>query len=341
MCEISIIIPVYNKKRYITDTVKAVLNQTFFDYELLLIDDGSTDGSGEICDKLARKDERINVVHTINRGVGAARNAGIKKARGKYISFIDADDYIDKCFLEKLYKAISENDAGMVSCDYYEFKNNRKIIRKRKYSDTGNKTFDTLKNDTLCILWNKLLVRENIKHLFDENSNTCEDSVFCARYYYDNDPKVVYVDEVLYGYIIRDDGLTSRLQDNAYEGVNKYLAINKRIVKMIDDEKYRLPAFHHICRVYYYGIYLFVFENLSKGSLLPNKIEIFNRIFNDKDFRKIMWFTLKYPYKNELTERTSLGEKSVMFLSLLKMKRTMCLLLKLLRLLERNGIYLR
>ena len=341
MCEISVIIPVYNKKDYIVDTVKCVLAQTYTDYELLLIDDGSTDGSGDICDCLAEKDERINVVHTTNHGVGAARNLGIKKANGKYISFIDADDRVDKRFLEKLYKAITDNDAGMAACEYYELKNGRKTIHKYKQYNTGNKYYDILRQDVLCILWNKLFVKDKIKHLFDENISTCEDSIFCARYYYDNDPKVVFVNEVLYGYVICSGGLTSSLQVNAYEGVEKYLAVNRRIARKIDDKKYRLPAFHHIYRSYYYGIYLFIYENLSKGSLTAEKAEIFDKVFNDTNYKKIIWFVLKYPYQNRIVEGTSKGEKCIMFLSLLKMKRTMCLLLKLLRLLERNGIYLR
>lgn len=328
MCEISIIIPVYNKKGYVEQTVKSVLNQTFSDFEVLLIDDGSTDGSDVLCDMMARKDERIKVLHTANHGVGAARNLGIKKAKGKYISFIDADDYIEKTFLEKLYKAIVKNNAGMATCDYYEIRNTRRIIRKCKYSNTGNKTYDTLRTDTLCILWNKIFVKDMIKHLFDEFSSTCEDSVFCARYYFDNHPKVVYVNEVLYRYIIREEGLISVLQDNAYEGVNKYLAINKKIVKSIDDEEYRLPAFHHICRVYFYGVYLFIIRNLSKGPMTSEKLKIYDRVFNDKKFRKMMRFILKYPFKNRMVERTTVFEAGLIILALLRMKRTIYILVK-------------
>ena len=321
MCEISVIIPIYNKIDYLVDTVKCVLAQTYTDYELLLIDDGSTDGSGDICDYLAEKDERINVVHTTNHGVGAARNLGIKKASGKYISFIDADDRVDKRFLEKLYKAITDNDAGMAVCEYFEEGNGKKKYHRYKSINSGNEIYEVLSQDLLCIIWNKLFVRKKIKHLFDEHISTCEDSIFCTMYYFDNKPKVACVNEVLYGYVVRYDGLTSNLQKQAYEGINNYLKINRLITEMIDDEEIKKLTIHHVYRVYYYGIYLFIYRNLIKGKADVEKLAIIEEIINDKKYQRIIRFMLIYSFRNIKAERTSCVEFLIIMASVLKCKK--------------------
>lgn len=113
MSEISIIVPVYNVENYLKKCVESILSQTFTDFELLLVDDGSTDSSGEMCDELKRLDERIKVIHKENGGLSSARNAGIDVAKGKYLTFVDSDDYIDTHMLEVLYKNMVQEDADL------------------------------------------------------------------------------------------------------------------------------------------------------------------------------------------------------------------------------------
>lgn len=103
---ISIIVPIYNTKEYLIRCVKSLQNQTYHHLEIILVDDGSTDGSGEICDKLASEDERIQVIHKENGGSSSARNLGIAQAGGEYIGFVDSDDYVDADMYEKLYYAL-------------------------------------------------------------------------------------------------------------------------------------------------------------------------------------------------------------------------------------------
>ncbi|HAQ0795523.1 TPA: glycosyltransferase, partial [Enterococcus faecium] len=103
MCRISIIVPVYNVEKYLKKCVDSILGQTFTDFELLLIDDGSTDNSGSICDELAKTDNRIKVIHKENGGLSDARNIGIEVAKGDFIGFIDSDDYIDEDMYAFLY----------------------------------------------------------------------------------------------------------------------------------------------------------------------------------------------------------------------------------------------
>ena len=99
--KISVIVPVYNEEKYLRRCIDSILAQTFTDFELLLIDDGSKDKSGEICDEYAEKDLRVRAFHKLNGGVSSARNIGLDKARGEWICFVDSDDYVNNIFLEK------------------------------------------------------------------------------------------------------------------------------------------------------------------------------------------------------------------------------------------------
>lgn len=120
MPEISIIVPVYNVENYIHKCIDSILNQTFSDFELILVDDGSTDDSGKICDEYKLKDNRVIVIHKENSGVSSARNVGIDKSTGKFLGFVDSDDYIKKDMYETLYKDIKEFDADISVCQIYD-----------------------------------------------------------------------------------------------------------------------------------------------------------------------------------------------------------------------------
>lgn len=321
MCEISIVIPVYNKQKYIAKTLDSVLGQTFHDFEVILIDDGSTDGSGMICDNMAASDARIKVFHTQNQGVSAARNLGIRKASGKYISFIDADDHIDESFLEKLRNSLIENDSGLAVCGYEEIRDGRKSLHIHKDLLTGDIVYEALRQDLLCILWNKLYVREKIRHFFEESISTCEDSIFCIQYYLDNNPRISFVDEPLYHYIVREGGLTGGVQKGAFDGIRRLLRVNLELSGKITDEQLRLLAVHHIYKVYFYGIYTYIFENLVEGPISRENLCLVSQIIHDEEYRKIIRFILKYPLKDKNAEKNGKGEFFLILFSLLKWKR--------------------
>ncbi len=145
--KISVIIPVYNVENYLRECVDSVLNQTFSDYEIILVDDGSTDISGKICDKYAVKDDRVNVIHKKNGGLSNARNVGLKKAVGEYIYFLDSDDYIKTDALEKLYNTAISEKADVVFFDGDVFFTDCKPFevmgyeRGRKYELDNGKNF--------------------------------------------------------------------------------------------------------------------------------------------------------------------------------------------------------
>lgn len=329
MCEISIIIPIYNKKSYLEKAVMSVFRQTFNDFELLLIDDGSTDGSSELCDNLSKKDSRIKVFHTENHGVSAARNFGIKKATGRYISFIDADDNIDKTFLEKLYNVIQKNDAELAVSGYYEVNNGRRIIHNIKNYNSGNEVFEYLRNDMLCILWNKLFVREKISHLFDERISTCEDSIFVTQYYLDNRPKIAVVNEALYRYSVHNSGLTATFQKTSFDGIRKLLRLNRLVSEQITDNALKSRIIHHLYKVYNYGIYTYIFGNLYRNPITQDKLSIVDRVINDRAYQRIVRYILLYPFRDRRVERIGVFEFLIMISSLYKMKRMVLFLSKM------------
>lgn len=118
MCQISVIVPVYNVEKYLNRCVDSILAQTFTDFELILVDDGSPDRCGKICDEYAAKDGRIKVVHQKNAGVSAARNAGLQIAKGDYVTFVDSDDYCGKDFLQELVDVSKSTGADWVQSGY-------------------------------------------------------------------------------------------------------------------------------------------------------------------------------------------------------------------------------
>ena len=125
--EISIVLPVYNVIDYLDECIKSILRQSNINFELIVVDDGSTDGSQILCDRYSESDSRIKVIHQKNAGLSAARNTGLNHAKGKYITFIDSDDFVGEKYIEVLYKIIIESCADISMCDYMEVAQDTKI----------------------------------------------------------------------------------------------------------------------------------------------------------------------------------------------------------------------
>ena len=167
---VSIIVPVYNVEQYISRCIDSILAQTYTNWELILIDDGSTDRSGEICDQYASNTEKIRVIHQANRGVSVARNAGIETAAGDYLLFADADDWLDKMMLEGM---IAEgNNADLIVCEYYfaysydDGRNETVPMHVWKNHNTPFETKDIAYEimTKTGVLWNKLIKRDVIEN---------------------------------------------------------------------------------------------------------------------------------------------------------------------------------
>lgn len=158
MIKISVIVAVYKAEAYLYRCVDSLLAQTFTDFEILLIDDGSPDRSGEICDEYARKDARIRVFHKANEGVGATRQFGIDHACGEYSIHADPDDWVEPTMLEELYRKAKETDADMVICDYYVDFPHKTTYRKQEPTSLDSpQLMKDLFQRLHAALWNKLI----------------------------------------------------------------------------------------------------------------------------------------------------------------------------------------
>ena len=201
MPSISIIIPVYNCVSYLSCCIESVLKQTFRDFELLLIDDGSSDGSGDICDAFMEKDLRIRVFHKANEGVSLARNVGIYHACSDWITFIDADDFIGDAFLRGLYSPIEENEkVEFVHGGCMNFKRNHKPTINQQYdyliSNDKNILFSSFRGLIVSKLFKTKILKENSLQ-FDESMRIAEDMAFTMDYllyvdYYAFVPEISY-----------------------------------------------------------------------------------------------------------------------------------------------------
>ena len=126
----SVVVPVYNVEKYLRECVESILRQTFDDFELILVDDGSKDSSGAICDEYAATDNRIKVIDKENEGQAIARNLGIKIAKGEYLGFVDSDDWVDEEYFENLYESAQRNNCDIACAGFKRCKPNKTKIKK-------------------------------------------------------------------------------------------------------------------------------------------------------------------------------------------------------------------
>lgn len=209
MLKISIIIPIYNLEKYLDKCIKSILNQTFKDFELILVNDGSTDKSGVICDNYKKVDDRIVVIHKENGGTSSARNIGIDIARGKYIGFVDGDDYIHENMYYELYENLIKNNSDISICkfikvydkDNLKFNNN---IFKEKYSNI--EALECLYRDgseEFVVPWNKLYRSELIKKFRYPLGRKYEDAFIIHGLLYKCN-KITFINKELYYYYQRE-----------------------------------------------------------------------------------------------------------------------------------------
>lgn len=184
MPEISIIVPVYKVEKYLDRCVKSILDQTFTDFELILVDDGSPDNCPAMCDEWAKKDARIKVIHKENGGAGHTRNVGLENATGKYIGFVDADDWITKDMYQYLYTLIIENNVDVSMCD---FTRNPKELEEgtsgeniRIFDDKEMQDFFYRINGepSYYAIWNRLYKREILSEIHFLEGKITEDVMF-------------------------------------------------------------------------------------------------------------------------------------------------------------------
>lgn len=198
---ISVIIPVYNVEKYISQCLDSVCNQTNRDLEIILVDDGSTDASGKICDEYACHDKRIHVIHQKNSGAAAAKNAGLRVASGEYLSFVDSDDFLELNAYYYMIQIMQTQNADVVQCSYRDvFKN---YVKDHILKDTTLNQIDFLTlftEDWTCgLLWDKLYRRSLFEGIFFETGHQIDDEYFTYRGII-NAKKIVRDSQIVYNY---------------------------------------------------------------------------------------------------------------------------------------------
>lgn len=272
--EISIIVPVYNVELYIEKCIKSILNQTYQKFELLLINDGTKDNSLEICRRY-RYDNRVRIISQPNKGLSGARNTGIRVARGKYLLFVDSDDYIAPEMLADLYNEMIIEDADIVQCSFTWVMGNNKLkkawyrgcaLKKIIYDDEW---FEEYENNFLLftVAWNKLYKKSLFDKIKYPIGKTNEDEyvlfpLLCAT------QKIVILNRALYYYVQRDSSLSSVARIDTL--IENYLDYSGQRLKILWNRKREL--FGKYLYMHYQG--LMYYDNVIREKHLDYKWSI-------------------------------------------------------------------
>lgn len=291
---VSIIVPIYNGEKYIHRCIKSILKQTHINLEVILVDDGSTDNSKAICDQYSKYDSRVKIICKKNKGVSAARNAGIKIAQGRYIQFIDVDDYIEEKMTEEMIASIKKSDLVIVGYNNIYDDNTitstpisdiSGLYTKIKFLSEFGVFFERLLINTI---WNKLYVKKiidenNIK--FDEDISLGEDLLFNIRYI-EKCSNITVLDVCLYNYYhVNINSLTSKYKSNHFE-TEKFLYFNLRTFLKLNKCFYNKNK--KSVEIMYTNSVISSFQNLynNQSNLnTENRKEIISNICNDIQVR--------------------------------------------------------
>lgn len=293
MKKISVVIPVYNVEKYLSECLDSVIYQTYKNLQIILVDDGSTDSSGKICDEYAEKDDRITVVHQSNAGAGAAKNTGLELIDGDYFSIIDSDDYIELDMYEKMVNSLEKYNSDIAQCLFRNVFVNDSF--DRKYKIKGNypkiltsKNFlkEYLYDWKYAIFWNKLFKKSLLQNIKFPVGRKIDDEFFTYKLVC-NAKKVVNIDNILYNYRMRK---TSVMNEN-----NSDRLIYDRIDCFIERYNYVSNVFPSLERKYllklYDGLLYFktLLNNTEKIESIISKIET-PKITKVEQFLEVMRF---------------------------------------------------
>jgi len=243
---VSIIVPIYKVENYLEKCLESIITQTYKNLQIILIDDGSPDGCGKICDEYAIKDPRIIVIHQKNKGLSAARNVGFEKVQGKYIGFVDSDDYIAEDMYESLVDAIEKYNTDISMCSYYKVENN--IVAKAEYPEIKDRVYS--KNEALKELlldhkiqnyvWNKLYKRDLFANIKFPDGKEFED-IATIFYVFERINSIVKISQTKYFYVMRPESIVN---DLTRKTINNYLEFNIKRYLYIDKKYPNLKLYN-------------------------------------------------------------------------------------------------
>lgn len=265
--EISIIVPIYNCEDTLSKCIESILKQTFNNFELILIDDGSNDKSGYICDIYSKKDSRIRVYHNKNQGVSSSRNYGINISNGKYLMFCDGDDYVDINWCKELYQQINIYPDSWICCNFSTVDNN---TGKEERNVNSLKEINFIsKNDFFVAVdlgisgfcWNKIFDKEIInKHKirFNESYSLGEDVEFCVDYL-KRVKNIIVLNKYLYCYVkYSKETLTNKKYENYFDLLRHFYNLRRPFISDMYLEKF--------CNIYYYEFYYALADKMKSNT---------------------------------------------------------------------------
>lgn len=310
--QISVIVPVYKAEKYLPNCIDSILAQTFTDFELILVDDGSPDGSGAICDEYAKKDKRIKVIHKENGGVTAARADGVKISTGEFITFVDADDTIPNNAIMSLYDAMHSN-IDIVIGSFIMADENREVIHNDKVyasEEYIHKIITTFKNGPCGKLYKKSLFT-NFTFKIPREIIYGEDVIMNIRIAFAVKNNIKYISKVVYNYKSNDESCTHRF-NLTFEYLEKWYTYIINSIPNDKKEKYMNECIKfRLCYIKYLVSYY-----------------IDNNIWGTIDYHKELNRDIKlYKYKLDFKKRLALlcnnPIKSRLFLFMAKLKKNL------------------
>ena len=230
---VSVVVPVYNIKDYIEKCLKSIVSQSYDNLEIVVVDDGSTDGSGKLCDEFAKKDKRVRVFHKKNGGLSDARNFGIKKSQGEIVALVDGDDYVDADYIKAMYEVMVKDDSDMVVCG---FDNNIPSSFVVSGEDATKKLLVEQENIEI-VAWNKLYKKELFEKGIEYPVGEKHEDALTTYKLFAEVKKVSYVSKSLYHYVKREDSIMGQkdivgrleMREKAAKEAVEYFADNSQL----------------------------------------------------------------------------------------------------------------
>ena len=302
--KISVIVPVYNVEQYLERCVDSIINQTYTNLEIILVNDGSTDNSGKLCDELAKKDERIRVIHKENGGLSDARNRGIYEAESDLVGFIDSDDYIDNDMYEVLLRNLNDTDADLSMCALYDVYNNTpeaQVTNKETWELSSEQAIKMVMEAKILSVTavNKLYRKSLFTDLKFEVGKIAEDAFIMIKLL-DKCEKIVATNEKKYYYVHRENSITTQKFSTKFLNVIEAYEQNSNIIL----EKY--PKLKDVAQTRMNWAYFYVLDRL----LLDDN-------YNDKELENKLISYLKNHRKDILNDPLFTKGRKIGFIALL------------------------
>lgn len=285
---LSVIIPVYKVEKYLRQCIDSVINQTYKNLEIILVDDGSPDNCGKICDEYAEKDKRVKVIHQLNKGVSAARNLGTELAKGEYIAYVDSDDWLDIHMYEELFKVLNKYNLDMIRCAAFESdgKSKKVISPKKEYANklfTNEEVLERYFDEFLCkVIWNTIYEAKIVKGIMSPDGYRSEDNYVSGMYLY-RSKRMIIIDKPLYYYRKNPESITN---SGNIRSIDICLCTYQLICDLQSDGFTNIKILKSLYKKLAREIFHFIRDKNEKYRIVEMKKELLSFLSNNLNLRR-------------------------------------------------------